>query len=146
MPAGRYHQRMRSIPSVDLAEAQRIIDRGLRAARDDGGTPIVVAVADAHGDLVAFARMDGAPVRSVRIAINKAYTAARVASTTQDLARQLRDAGRDMLVYTDPAFTAFPGGTPVRLRDGTLVGAVGISGRKPEEDQLLADRIAVPPE
>ncbi len=136
-------QRMRTLKSIDLAEAQGILSRGLDLAQKDGGKPVVIAVTDHNGDLVAFARMDGAPVRSVRLAINKAYTAARTTSTTAELARRLRDGGRDVLVYTDPAFSLFPGGTPVRLADGTTVGAVGISGRTAEEDEALADRIAV---
>jgi uncharacterized protein GlcG (DUF336 family) len=133
---------MRQVTMIDLDEARRILDAGLRTAAADGGQPVVIAVADAQGDLMAFARMDGAPVRSIRIAINKAYTAARVLASTQELAVRLRDAGRDVLVYGDPAFTLFPGGTPVRTRQGQVIGAVGISGRSADDDQALADRIA----
>ncbi|HYM51152.1 MAG TPA: heme-binding protein [Candidatus Limnocylindrales bacterium] len=132
---------MRAIPSIDQAEAHRLLDRGLELARSDGGKPVVIALTDHAGDLMAFSRMDGAPVRSIRLAINKAYTAARVLATTQDLAARLREAGRDVLVYTDPAFTLFPGGTPV-WHGGPVIGAVGISGRSAEDDQGLADRIA----
>jgi uncharacterized protein GlcG (DUF336 family) len=126
---------------IDLAEARRILDEGLSRAGRDGGKPVVVAVADAHGDLVALGRMDGAPVRSIRIAINKAYTAARVLSTTEELAGRLREAGRDVLVYGDPAFTLFPGGSPIKAQDA-VIGAVGISGRTAEEDQALSDQLA----
>ncbi len=66
-------------------------------------------------------------------------------TSTQDLARQLREAGRDVHVYTDPSFSLFPGGAVIRLSDGTIIGAVGISGRTPEEDQSLANGIALPP-
>lgn len=129
--------------SIDLAEARRILDEGLRLAAGDGGKPVVIAVVDPLGILIALGRMDGAPVRSVRIAINKAYTAARSTSTTQALAKRLKDEGRDVHVFGDPDFSLFPGGTPVRLEDQTTVGAVGISGRSPEDDQSLADRLAV---
>ena len=74
--------------------------------------------------------------------MNKAYTAARVLATTQELAARLREAGRDVQVYGDPAFTLFPGGAPVRSGAETVIGAVGISGRSAEDDQSLADRIA----
>jgi uncharacterized protein GlcG (DUF336 family) len=126
---------------IDLAEARRILDEGLRRAGSDSGKPVVIAVADAHGDLVVLGRMDGAPVRSIRIAINKAYTAARVLSTTEELAARLREAGRDVLVYGDPGFTLFPGGAPIRAQEA-VIGAVGISGRTAEEDQALADQLA----
>jgi uncharacterized protein GlcG (DUF336 family) len=132
----------RTLATIDLAQARRIVDRGLSLASSDGGKPVVIAVSDHAGDLVAFARMDGAPVRSVRIAINKAYTAARVQATTQELGARLREGGRDVLVYGDPAFTLFPGGTPVRAEGEAVIGAVGISGRSAEDDQALADRIA----
>jgi len=133
---------MRTLKSIDLAEARQIIEDGLRQAAVDGGKPVVIAVSDHSGDLVAFARMDGAPVRSVRLAINKAYTAARVLSTTAALAVRLKEEGRDVLVYGDPAFSLFPGGAPLKAGEATI-GAVGISGRAAEEDQELADRIAV---
>jgi uncharacterized protein GlcG (DUF336 family) len=133
---------MRTVKSIDLAEAQRIIDQGLQLAAGDGGKPVVIAVSDPYGVLLALARMDGAPVRSVRIAMNKAYTAARTTSSTQALAKRLKDEGRDVHVFGDPEFSLFPGGSPVRLDDQTTVGAVGISGRSPEDDQSLADRIA----
>jgi len=136
---------MRTITSIDLSEAQAIIQKGLAVAREDGGKPVVIAVTDAGGELVAFARMDGAPLRSIRLAINKGYTAARTLTSTQELARQLREAGRDVHVYTDPSFSLFPGGAVIRLGDGTIIGAVGISGRTPEEDQSLANGIALPP-
>lgn len=133
---------MRTVPTIDLQEARRIVDQGLELAAADGGQPVVIAVTDHGGELVAFARMDGAPLRSVRLAINKAYTAARTLTTTHELARRLSDAGRDVLVYGDLAFTLFPGGAPVRSQ-GAVTGAVGISGRSADEDQILADRIAI---
>ena len=133
---------MRTVRSIDLGEARRILDHGLQLAAADGGKPVVIAVTDPYGVLIALSRMDGAPVRSVRIAINKAYTAARTTSTTQALAKRLKDEGRDVHVFGDPDFSLFPGGTPV-IDGQTTVGAVGISGRSPEDDQTLADRIAV---
>jgi glc operon protein GlcG len=132
---------VRNVPTIDMAEARRILDEGLRRAAGDGGKPVVVAVADAHGDLVMLGRMDGAPVRSIRIAVNKAYTAARALTTTEELAGRLKEAGRDVLVYGDPSFTLFPGGAPIKAQEA-VIGAVGISGRTAEEDQTLADQLA----
>jgi len=45
----------------------------------------VIAVADSHGELIAFARMDGAPISSIRIAANKAWTSARERKPTKDI-------------------------------------------------------------
>ena len=54
---------------------------------------VVVAVADCRGELIAFARMDGAPVSSVIIAMNKAWTAARMGKPTQEIGEKVRDHG-----------------------------------------------------
>lgn len=51
------------------------IDAIFAVAADDGGLPVCVAIADAHGGLIAFGRMEGAPMRSVTLSRNKAFTA-----------------------------------------------------------------------
>ena len=62
---------MRNLPVVDYSEAKAIIDLIVeRAAQREKS--VVVAVADPHGELIAFARMEGAPISPVRIAANKA--------------------------------------------------------------------------
>jgi hypothetical protein len=67
---------MRNIRVIDYSEAKKIIDLIVDKAAQMQKS-VVVAVADSHGELIAFARMDGAPFSSIRIAANKAYTAAR---------------------------------------------------------------------
>jgi glc operon protein GlcG len=59
---------------------------------------VVVAVADSHGELIGFARMDGAPVSSIRIAMNKAWTAARLLFLSESLGdRSFRSARESLL-------------------------------------------------
>jgi len=71
---------------LDLADARRIIAAGeLKAI--EMGIPYNIAVTDAGGGLVAHARMDGAWLGSVDIAINKAWTARAFDMSTDDLAR-----------------------------------------------------------
>ena len=62
---------MRNLPVIDYSEAKKIIDFIVDQASHMQKS-VVVAVADAHGELIAFARMDGAPISSIRIAANKA--------------------------------------------------------------------------
>jgi len=64
---------VRSIKTIEYAEARRIVDAIVAEVAKTGGAG-VVAIADPHGELIAFARMDGAPVSSIRIAANKAYS------------------------------------------------------------------------
>lgn len=129
---------MRVIKMIDLAEAERVIDVIIRTAATDGGKPVVVAVTDDRGDLVSFKRMDGAPLRSISIAINKAYTAARTGQHTVELAEMLLRASRDVRVYTDDRFTLFPGGVVLKAADAAVIGAVGVSGRLPDDDHKLS--------
>ena len=67
---------MKTTETIDYSEAKQIIDRIVEKALHMKKAA-VIAVADSHGELIAFARMDGAPISSIRIAANKAWTAAR---------------------------------------------------------------------
>ena len=64
---------MRNLPVIDYAEAKKIIDLIVEKAAQ---TEKSVVVANPHGELITFARMDGAPISSVQIAADKAWTAA----------------------------------------------------------------------
>ncbi len=119
------------------AHAERLAQRVMAAAAADGKAPVCVAVVDPHGELVHFGRMPGAPARGIRIAINKAYTAARWGRDTAALKQRLLERQDDLRWFGDARFTALPGGLVV-VRDGAMIGAVGISGRTSEEDSDLA--------
>ena len=101
----------------------------------------VVAVADAHGELIAFARMDGAPLSSINIAANKAWTAARERKPTNDIGDKVRhpEKGHDIAYYGDPRFVGWGGGLPI-VRDGFVIGSIGVSGLSSQEDVELATR------
>ena len=71
--------------SVDLDRALELI-AAAREKAEEIGVPMVIAVVDAGGNLVALQRMDGALLVSIDIATNKAYTAVAVKLPTDDLA------------------------------------------------------------
>jgi uncharacterized protein GlcG (DUF336 family) len=99
--------------------------------------PVSIYVADAHGELVAAATMDGAAPDTRLNAQRKAYTAARSdARTTRELADKVRDNPVERASF-DPFFTFFLGGVAVFEGD-RRVGAVGVSGLPGEEDERLA--------
>ena len=125
-------------PSIDYAEARKVIDT-LSAEITRRGKNGVIAVADPHGELIAFARMDGAPVSSISIAINKAFTAARERKATKQIGEAARDPekGFDIAYFGDPRFTGWGGGVPV-WKDGKVIGAVAVSGLPQTEDVELA--------
>jgi glc operon protein GlcG len=97
-----------------------------------------VAVADAHGDLICFTRMDGTPVSSIRIAMNKAWTAARERKPTREIGEKVKHPGKghDIAYYGDPQYVGW-GGIPV-WKNGEVVGAVAVSGPSSNEDIVLA--------
>jgi glc operon protein GlcG len=99
----------------------------------------VVAVADSHGELICFARMDGAPVSSIRIAMNKAWTAARERKPTKEIGEKVKhpEKGHDIAYYGDPKYVGWGGGIPV-WRNGEVLGAVAVSGLSSNEDIVLA--------
>ncbi|MGH9667861.1 MAG: GlcG/HbpS family heme-binding protein, partial [Bryobacteraceae bacterium] len=94
---------------------------------------------DAHGELIAFARMDGAPLSSILIAKNKAWTAARERKTTKEIGEAARhpEKGFDIAYFGDPRFVGWGGGVPVR-KDGNVIGSVAVSGLPQAEDMELA--------
>ncbi len=116
-----------------LEQARAIVDYVLEHAPG----PVSVFVADAHGELVCAATMDGAAPDTRLNAQRKAYTAARSdAATTRRLAEKVKDDPVERASF-DPFFTFFLGG--VAVFDGEeRVGAVGVSGLPGEVDEQLA--------
>lgn len=99
--------------------------------------PVSVVVADAHGEVVASLRMDGAALDTELNARRKAYTAARSdALTTRALADKVAGSPTELRSF-DPFFSFFLGGVAA-LADGDRVGAVGVSGLPGEVDEQLA--------
>jgi len=129
---------MRTIHTIDYPEAKRAVDRIVGKA-GQMQKAAVVAVADAHGDLICLARMDGAPVSSVQVATNKAWTAARERKPTREIGEKVKhpEKGHDISYYGDPKYVGWGGGIPV-WKDGEVVGAVAVSGLSSNEDIALA--------
>jgi len=129
---------MRTLPTIDYAEARRIIDFIVEKA-SQMQKAAAVAIADSHGDLICFARMDGAPVSSIRIAINKAWTAARERKPTKEIGEKVKhpEKGHDIAYYGDPKYVGWGGGIPV-WKNSEVVGAVAVSGLSSNEDIALA--------
>jgi len=103
------------------------------------GVPMVIAVVDEGGNLVAQQRMDGALLVSVDIALNKAYTAVAVKIPTHELA-PLAQPGQPLFGIHNAdggRIVIFGGGYPLKYQ-GELVGGIGVSGGSVEEDMACA--------
>lgn len=128
--------------SVTLEDALRVIAAGEEKARAIG-QPQNVAVVDAGGNLVAHHRMDDAWIGSVRISIDKAFTARAFDIATKDLADNAGPGGQFFGIHgsNDGRVMIFAGGVPLE-RDGRIVGAVGVSGGDGAQDQAVAEAAA----
>src|SRR4051794_19230841 len=127
--------RVRENGRMRLERAQAIVDFVVREAAG----PVSVFVADAHGEIVAAATMDGAAPDTRLNAQRKAYTAARSdARSTRELAEKVAEDAAERESF-DPFFTFFIGGVAV-FEDEVRVGAVGVSGQPGEVDEQLVLR------
>ena len=112
--------------SISSELAQRMVDEAVAKARTLGVSENV-AVLDDGGNLKAFSRMDGAPIPTIEMAHNKAYTAL-LGVSTQDFFKFIQ--GDPSLLAGIPTLArmaAWGGGFPIKV-NGEVVGAIGVSG------------------
>jgi glc operon protein GlcG len=121
---------------ITLELAQRAVDVILAKAKTNGYR-IAIAVADANGDYIAFARMDDSYLRWGRHARRKAYTSAIMGRDTQAFYDELQQRNRTLLDYGEPEFTTLPGGVAV-YSGKRCIGAVAVTGEAGGNDHELA--------
>jgi len=127
--------------SLTLESAQSIISDALAAGAEHGFKPLTVVVLDAGGHVIAAARQDGASNNRFEIAQGKAYGALALGMGSRAILERA-----EQQAYFIAATTAAlggrlipaPGGVLVREQDGTLVGAVGITGDSSDNDETAA--------
>jgi uncharacterized protein GlcG (DUF336 family) len=124
---------------VSLAQAQAAI-AAAKAESEELGARMNIAIIDTGTNLTAFARMDGAWLGSIDIAIKKARTAALFHVPSGDLG-PLVQPGEPLYgaELSNDGLITFPGGVPLAARDGTVIGAIGVSGSTVEDDQAVAE-------
>ncbi len=130
---------MRKLLSLSHTEARQAID-AIAAELERRDKAAVIAVVDSHGELLAFLRTDGAPVSSINIAMNKAFTAARERTATRVLGERSRHPveGFPMTNFGDLRYINWTGGVPV-MSEGQIAGAIAVSGLTGDEDEELAE-------
>lgn len=129
----------REIQSLTLAEARNLIAAGEKQA-GELGVPYNIAVVDAGGGLIAHARMDGAWLGSIDIAIHKAWTARAFDMATEDLAK-MAQSGKPLFGIDSTnhdKVVIFGGGVPVKIGN-VVVGALGASGGTVDQDVKVAN-------
>jgi uncharacterized protein GlcG (DUF336 family) len=123
---------------VTLKEARHII-AAAEAKAAEIGQPMNIAVVDGGGNLVSHVRMDGAWIGSIDISINKAFTARAFDIATADLSKNAQPGQQFYGIQNSNhgRIMIFAGGVPLR-RNGSVVGAIGVSGGSGAQDQTVA--------
>ncbi len=131
---------MHDIRTIGHLEATQAIEV-IVAEASRRGVALVVAVADAYGEIIGVLRMDGASLSSVNIAQHKAFTAAREGQPSGAIGAQTRDPkhGYDISFHGDARYVGWGGGMPV-IVEGVCAGAVAVSGLAEADDVALATR------
>ncbi|MEM6963435.1 MAG: heme-binding protein [Bacteroidota bacterium] len=98
-----------------------------------------IAVVDAGANLKAFIRMDDSFLGSIDIAIKKAKTSRYFNIATGDLGKLTQPGGiLYNIEHSNDGLITFPGGVPIKNKDGKVIGAIGVSGGTIEQDHDIA--------
>ena len=124
---------------LSLAQAQLVLAAAIAAAEEQG-TRMDIAIVDAGGNLKSFARMDGAWLGSIDIALAKARTARHVDLPSEELGALSQPGGPLYGIEgSNGGLITFPGGLPLTAADGPVIGAIGVSGSTVEHDRAVAE-------
>lgn len=124
---------------ITLEQAYKVV----RAAYDKAlamNVKMDIAVVDAGANLKAFVRMDDAWLGSIDISIRKAKTARFFDMATGEIGKLSQPGGSLYNIeHSNGGLISFPGGIPLKNKDGVIVGAIGVSGSTVEDDHEVAE-------
>lgn len=124
---------------IEYQEALLLIEAALVRAQELG-VPVSVSVVDRTREQVAFAREPKAPIFTAKVATAKAFTASSL-STPTHITQQYTQSGGPFYgleALGAGQISTIPGGLPL-MRDGEVIGAIGVSGGSAEEDLEIAE-------
>jgi uncharacterized protein GlcG (DUF336 family) len=123
---------------ITLEAAEKVVAAAKKKAAEIKAL-MDIAVVDAGGNLKAFARMDGAWLGSIDIALRKARTARWFDMNTGEIGKLSQPGGPLFgIEHSNGGLITFPGGVPLKDGSGTVVGAIGVSGSSVENDHAVA--------
>lgn len=126
--------------SLNFALAQRLLDHALADAATRRIGPLAVAVLDARGSVRALAAQDGLGIRHPEVAIAKANSCLALGENSGDLAKAAIAAPHFFVGAAHVVHGLIPlaGGVLIQTDEATIVGAIGVTGSAPDEDQAVA--------
>ena len=117
-------------------EAARVAMAASEAEALRGGWRVVIAVVDDGGHPILVQRLDGAQISSIDTAVNKARAAVAWKRPTRLLEESV-NGGRTAFLSITQGMAALQGGVPVEV-EGQVLGAIGVSGVKASDDEVIA--------
>jgi len=120
-------------PKLTAAGAARIMAAAIVKAAAMG-VPQCIAIVDDGGNLLAFRRMDGAKLLSIRTCQRKAYTAVFNRARSGTVSREL---ALELALVTQGKFVNLKGAAPIMV-DGKVIGAIGVGSGTGEQDLEVA--------
>ena len=124
--------------NITLEQAEKV-SNAAKAKALEIGVPMNIAIVDEGANLKAFHRMDNAWLGSVDISIKKAKTA-RFFDMNSGVIGSLSQPGGPLyqIEHSNGGLISFPGGCLLKNEQGTIVGAIGVSGGSVEQDHEVA--------
>lgn len=124
---------------ITLEQAQKAVEAAHKKAVEMD-VKMDIAVVDAGANLKAFIRMDDAWLGSIDIAIKKAKTARFFDMPTGEIGK-LSQPGESLyqIEVSNGGLISFPGGIPLKNKNGDVIGAIGVSGSVVEDDHAVAE-------
>jgi len=125
-----------SVKPVLTLEVVRLIAAGAHAKASSNGWKVSIAIVDDGANLLYLERLDGAQISSAEVAQGKARTAMRYQRASRLLEEAIVGAGRTSLLAV-AGITPLQGAVPI-IYDGQIIGAIGVSGVLPAQDEQVA--------
>ncbi len=120
--------------AIDLATAKRVMAAAEKEANDNGW-PVAITIVDSGGHLVMFQRLENTQLGSVEVSQLKAHTAVMYRRPTKAFEERIALGGVDLKLLKLPGLP-MEGGLPI-LRDGKVIGAIGVSGVQSVQDAQI---------
>ena len=122
-------------PPITLEQAKRVMAAAeLEAAKT---WQVAVTILDSGGNMVMFHKLDNTQLASIGVSEGKANTALRFKRPSKALDDAIAAGGAGLRLLAVKDITPLEGGLPVIL-DGTIIGAIGVSGALSSQDAQVA--------
>ncbi|MFY0600869.1 MAG: heme-binding protein [Cyclobacteriaceae bacterium] len=127
---------------ITSKQASAILKAAEKKAKAEG-VVVNIAIVDAGANLKAFLRMDGSYLGSIDVSIKKAKTARYFDAPTGEIGK-IAQPGEAIynIEHSNGGLITFPGGVPIKDKNGIIIGAIGISGGSIEQDHEIATAAA----